>query len=153
MLQLRRTLSCIKVLLVLMQKSDALNYQKSLVVLGLKFYQQGLRCWCFPENVANCFKAPTSAATKSFQLPVCLSLCDFLRIWSHLLKKSLMENFMFCAVFLLYYIQWKQFMYLTNINKFWCKTIKIWELYFIQIGQLTHMVNIWSLRRLCISGV
>ena len=24
--------------------------------------------------------------------------CDFLRIWSHLLKKSLMENFIFCAV-------------------------------------------------------
>ena len=31
-----------------------------------------------------------------------LSKCDqirsFLRIWSHLLKKSLMENFIFCAV-------------------------------------------------------
>ena len=30
-----------------------------------------------------------------------LSIMDFLsllRIWSHLLKKSLMENFMFCAV-------------------------------------------------------
>ena len=31
-----------------------------------------------------------------------LSKCDqiwsFLRIWSHLLKKSLMENFVFCAV-------------------------------------------------------
>ena len=24
--------------------------------------------------------------------------CSFLRIWSHLLKKSLMENFIFCAV-------------------------------------------------------
>ena len=24
---------------------------------------------------------------------------NFLRIWSHLLKKSLMENFIFCAVF------------------------------------------------------
>ena len=24
----------------------------------------------------------------------------FLRIWSHLLKKSLMENFIFCAVYL-----------------------------------------------------
>ena len=33
-----------------------------------------------------------------------LSKCDqsrsFLRIWSHLLKKSLMENFIFCAVIL-----------------------------------------------------
>ena len=26
------------------------------------------------------------------------SFCSFLRIWSHLLKKSLMENFIFCAV-------------------------------------------------------
>ena len=25
-------------------------------------------------------------------------ICSFLRIWSHLLKKSLMENFIFCAV-------------------------------------------------------
>ena len=34
-----------------------------------------------------------------------LSKCDqirsFLRIWSHLLKKSLMENFIFCAVVVL----------------------------------------------------
>ena len=27
-------------------------------------------------------------------------ISSFLRIWSHLLKKSLMENFIFCAVFL-----------------------------------------------------
>ena len=26
------------------------------------------------------------------------SICSFLRIWSHLLKKSLMEKFIFCAV-------------------------------------------------------
>ena len=25
-------------------------------------------------------------------------ICSFLQIWSHLLKKSLMENFIFCAV-------------------------------------------------------
>ena len=28
----------------------------------------------------------------------CDEICSFRRIWSHLLKKSLMENFMFCAV-------------------------------------------------------
>ena len=28
----------------------------------------------------------------------CDQICNFLRIWSHLLKKSLMENFIFCAV-------------------------------------------------------
>ena len=30
-------------------------------------------------------------------------ILNFLRIWSHLLKKSLMENFIFCAVFLTYF--------------------------------------------------
>ena len=28
----------------------------------------------------------------------CDQIRSFLRIWSHLLKKSLMENFIFCAV-------------------------------------------------------
>ena len=28
----------------------------------------------------------------------CDQICSFLRIWSHLLKKSLMQNFIFCAV-------------------------------------------------------
>ena len=31
----------------------------------------------------------------------CDQICSFLRIWSHLLKKSLMENFIVCAVFYL----------------------------------------------------
>ena len=29
----------------------------------------------------------------------CGQICGFLRIWSHLLKKSLLENFIFCAVY------------------------------------------------------
>ena len=37
-----------------------------------------------------------------FSIKDFLSKCDqirsFLRIWSHVLKKSLMENFIFCAV-------------------------------------------------------
>ena len=37
-----------------------------------------------------------------FSMKDLFSKCDqirsFLRIWSHLLKKSLMENFIFCAV-------------------------------------------------------
>ena len=31
----------------------------------------------------------------------CDQICSFLRIWSHLLKKPLMENFIFCAVLML----------------------------------------------------
>ena len=34
----------------------------------------------------------------------CDQICSFLRIWSHLLKKSLMENSIFCAVLLLHNI-------------------------------------------------
>ena len=30
----------------------------------------------------------------------CYQIRSFLRIWSHLLKKSLMENFIFCAMIL-----------------------------------------------------
>ena len=42
------------------------------------------------------------AQKMKFSIKDFLSKCDeirrFLRIWSHLLKKSLMENFIFCAV-------------------------------------------------------
>ena len=31
----------------------------------------------------------------------CDQICGFLRIWSHLLKNPLMENFIFCAVLML----------------------------------------------------
>ena len=31
-------------------------------------------------------------------LTICDQICSLLRIWSHLLKKFLMENFIFCAV-------------------------------------------------------
>ena len=48
---------------------------------------------------------PLTIVTKSSILDVaaildrlCFSPCNFLRIWSHLLKKSLMKNFIFCTV-------------------------------------------------------
>ena len=34
----------------------------------------------------------------------CDQIRSFLRIWSHLLKKSLMENFIFCAVFIAFVV-------------------------------------------------
>ena len=34
-------------------------------------------------------------------LSICHQIRGFLRIWSHLLRKSLMENFVFCAVSIL----------------------------------------------------
>ena len=36
----------------------------------------------------------------------CDQICSFQRIWSPLLKKSLMENFIFCAVTNTELIQW-----------------------------------------------
>ena len=42
-------------------------------------------------------------------LSKCYQICSFLRIWSHLLKESLMENFIFCAVKLLWL--WQSFEY------------------------------------------
>ena len=44
----------------------------------------------------------SSTAQKKFFIKdffsICDQICSFLRIWSHLLKKSLMENFIFCEV-------------------------------------------------------
>ena len=56
-------------------------------------------------NIHKMFRRFTSTAQKmKFSIKDFLSKCDqirrFLRIWSHLLKKSLMENFIFCAVIL-----------------------------------------------------
>ena len=43
----------------------------------------------------------STARKMKFSINDFFSKCDqILRIWSHLLKKSLMENFIFCAVFL-----------------------------------------------------
>ena len=53
------------------------------------------------SNMIDVFFNSTAQKMK-FYIKDFLSKCDqirsFLRIWSHLLKKSLMENFIFCAV-------------------------------------------------------
>ena len=45
-----------------------------------------------------CFTAQKMFSIKNF-LSKCDQIRSFLPVWSHLLKKSLMENFIFCAVF------------------------------------------------------
>ena len=51
--------------------------------------------------MSNC-QAHITTQKMKFSIKDFFSKCDeirsFLRIWSHLLKKSLMENFIFCAV-------------------------------------------------------
>ena len=48
------------------------------------------------------FVATNTAQKMNFSIKDFFNKCDqmrrFLRIWSYMLKKSLMENFLFCAV-------------------------------------------------------
>ena len=63
----------------------------------------------------------TTAQKMKFSFKDFFSKCDqsrsFLRIWSHLLKKSLMKNFIFCAVFQLFKDSFN-LEYLVNIPTF-----------------------------------
>ena len=64
------------------------------------------------EIIKNSIRSPTFTAQKmKFSIEDLFSKCDrirsVLRIWSHLLKKSLMENFIFCAVFVFAAIMFK----------------------------------------------
>ena len=63
-----------------------------------KVIKLSLRNGCFPSYL----KSADTAQKIKFFLKDFFSKYDqirsFLRIWSHLLKKSLMENFIFCAV-------------------------------------------------------
>ena len=55
----------------------------------------------FPSN-----SLPYTAQKMKFSIKdyftKCDQICSFLRIWSQLLKKSLIENFIFCAVLVVY---------------------------------------------------
>ena len=57
---------------------------------------------CVNENCSQCKQIPHTAQKMKFSIIGFFSKCEqirsFLRICSHLLKKSLMENFIFCAV-------------------------------------------------------
>ena len=55
----------------------------------MKFFKESLDCNLTTNS--NCTK--NKIFHKYF-----FSKCDQIRLWSHLLKKSLMENFIFCAV-------------------------------------------------------
>ena len=68
-----------------------------------KYYQEILSKWSSNLSVPPETSSTTATAHKmKFSIKDFFSKCDqirsFLRIWSHLLRKSLMENFIFCAV-------------------------------------------------------
>ena len=54
-------------------------------------------------SVLRLYARITTAQKMKFPLQISLvnvtKILSFLRIWSHLLKKSVMENFIFCAVY------------------------------------------------------
>ena len=58
----------------------------------------------FHDHVSNLYKKVSANTAQKLKFPIkdffskCDQICSFLRIWSHLLKKHLMENFIFCAV-------------------------------------------------------
>ena len=59
-------------------------------------------CYPFIQAYFICLRVCQTAQKQKFSLKYYFSKCDqirsFLRIWSHLLKKSLMKNFIFCAM-------------------------------------------------------
>ena len=67
------------------------------------FFSQwkGIGHMCEHENIV-VYGKPFTAQKLKFSIKDFFSNCEqirkFLQIWSHLLKKSLMENFIFCAV-------------------------------------------------------
>ena len=52
-----------------------------------------------PSSIGDCTAQKIKFSIKDF-FSKCDQIRSFLRIWSHLLKKSLMKNFIFCAVLL-----------------------------------------------------
>ena len=69
---------------------------------------------CTTDNPLNGFSimgtlGSITAQKIKFSIKDFFSKCDqirrFLQIWSHLLKKSLMENFIFCAVWMYEFLQ------------------------------------------------
>ena len=71
---------------------DEENFELSYVVFIIEYY-----------SYSTIFERSFTAQKMKFSIKDFFSNCDqihsFPQIWSHLLKKSLKENFFFCAVF------------------------------------------------------
>ena len=63
---------------------------------GLNYYQSW---WKLPDVLKKAFTAQKMKFSIKDFFSKCNQIRSFLRIWSHLLKKSLMKNFIFSAVF------------------------------------------------------
>ena len=63
---------------------------------GLNYYQSW---WKLPDVLKKAFTAQKMKFSIKDFFSKCNQIRSFLQIWSHLLKKSLMKNFIFSAVF------------------------------------------------------
>ena len=97
------------ILQIISQDLAQMLYKTGIVKYLVKIHKKKYLLWNIffysipPENIKKSFVS-CSANTKKVKLFIkdffskCDQIYSFLPIWSHLLKKSLTENFIFCAV-------------------------------------------------------
>ena len=107
-----------------------------------------------PEAYLEPNQRSTTAQKMKFSIKDLFSKCDqirnFLRIWSHLLKKSLMENFIFCAVYDRTFLRKKSYSLLPHSThcslhlfsiSFHFFIVQYWILFYFYIYQ-AHQLNL-----------
>ena len=99
-MELGTVISYLKKMKKIYKSSDTLSPLSS---TDISIFNQKLAVFIILGNKdKNCVSIHNTAQKMKFSIKDFFSKCDqirsFLRIWSHLLKKSLMANFIFCAV-------------------------------------------------------
>ena len=118
-----------------MQVPLVYNIQK----LQCSQYKQATKLFSF-ENSRNWIYKSTYFTAKTMKCPIknffskCGQIRSFLRIWSHLLKKSLMGNFIFvqCFHFRQHLRGWEYYDWARDGWPYYCAQ---WELLFLRLGQ------------------
>ena len=102
----RKTNNSVEIIIRLLEYTQSTT--KRTLNLKTRYGQKLTRSWVTVlENISkrplSLFSIINTAQKMKFSIKNFFSKCDQirrkLRIWSHLLRKSLMENFIFCAVF------------------------------------------------------
>ena len=116
-------------------------------------------CWCWVVILDNISCDKHCTKKMKFSIKDFFSKCDqiisFLQIWSHLLKKSLMENFIFCALKVfdkfIYFIQ-NEFTLNLDKFKFFGRKDKLLDNFYLHVlgiqkyKELAYIIKIkWTL--------
>ena len=110
------------------------NFENSIIIKRITNYTAQkmnffLRIW---SHLLSCLHLTLTAQKMKFAIKDFFSKCDQirrkLRIWSHLLKKSLMENFIFCAVLCIETQFLSLFPNIMKTANFWLKMLMSVEL-------------------------